>query len=63
MAYNTIENDRNNEMARLREIQEKYEKIQKNAQIAHKIVMNELLTKVKRLGTDNVEKETFCSLS
>lgn len=63
MAYNIMENDRVNEMAKLRETQEKYVKIQANAQIAHKKVMNELLTKVKRLRTNEVKKETSCVLS
>jgi hypothetical protein len=35
-----MENERVNEMKRLREIQNVFVEIQKNAQIAHKIVMN-----------------------
>ncbi len=59
LAYNIIENDRNNELLRYKEIQEKYVEIQKNATIYHKKTMAELLGK----AVTTKEKEKSCVIS
>ncbi len=65
IVYDKLETDRVNEMRRLREIQNIFVEIQKNAQITHKKVTNELLTKAKCIETNvkPVKKETSCAMS